>query len=118
TYSHTANIGDNFFGSRDVDLYSFSATAGQLFSASIAAAGSTQPLYYGILRLFDSAGHQLAFGYSFSSIRNYTFAADGTYYLGVSGYYNASYDPTVAGSGNPAYYTGDYTLSMTLVTLT
>ena len=117
TYNHSASIGDNFFGAADVDLYSFSATAGQRFSASIAA-GNTQPLATGILRLFDSAGHQLAFGYSFSSIRNYTFAADGTYYLGVSGYYNASYDPNVGGSGNPAYYTGNYSLTMTLVTLT
>jgi hypothetical protein len=119
TYTHTASIGDNFYGNKDVDLYSFSATAGQRFSASIAAVTTNgTPLSYGILRLFDSAGHTLAYGYPWSPIQNYTIAADGTYYLGVSGYYNAYYDPNVAGSGYPAYYTGDYSLSMTLVTLT
>jgi hypothetical protein len=117
-YSHTATIGDNFFGRSDVDLYSFIATAGQRFSASIVGTGNTQPLPYGIMRLFDSAGHPLTTGYTYSSIQNYTLAAGGTYYLGVSGYYNASYDPNVGGSGTPAYYTGDYGLSMKLVTLT
>src|SRR5262249_56887345 len=72
----------------------------------------------GYLRLFDSAGHQLAIGFSWSGIQHYTFAASGTYYLGVSGYYNPSYDPNVAGSGSSAFYTGAYGLTMTLVTLT
>jgi hypothetical protein len=117
TYSHSASIGDNFFGATDVDMYAFTATAGQRFSAALAAAGSTHPLNDGLLRLFDSSGHQLLFAYSFYGVQNFTLPADGTYYLGISGYYNGNYDPTVGGSGSPAYYTGDYSLSMTLVTL-
>src|SRR5262249_2631608 len=113
-----ATIGDNFFVGRDVDLYSISATAGQQFGASLAAGSGGTPLSAGFLRLFDSAGHQLAIGFSWSGIQHYTFAASGTYYLGVSGYYNPSYDPNAAGSGAQAYYTGAYNLTMTLVTLT
>src|SRR5262249_32839527 len=91
TYTHAANIGDNFFTNRDVDIYGFSANAGQRFSASIAGVTTNgTPLSYGITRLFDSTGHTLAYGFPWSPIQNYTIAASGTYYLGVSGYYNAN----------------------------
>jgi hypothetical protein len=115
----SARIGDGFWGALDVDMYSFSATAGQRFSTSMApvTSGGT-PLIYGYMRLFDSAGHELASGYSFNAIQNYTFAADGTYFLGVSGYGNFGYNPNVGGSGSFAYYTGDYSLTMRLVTFT
>jgi hypothetical protein len=113
----SSRIGDGFFGNLDVDMYSFSAAAGQRFSTSMApvTSGGT-PLNYGYMRLFDAAGHQLAVGYSFNAIQNYTFAADGTYFLGVSGYGNFGYNPNVGGSGSFAYYTGDYSLTLTLVT--
>ena len=68
------------------------------------------------MRLFDSAGHQLTTGYTYSSIQNYTFTTSGTFYLGVSGEYNYYYDPNVPGSGSQAYYSGDYSLTIRLVT--
>jgi hypothetical protein len=115
----SAHIGDGFWGLADVDMYGFSATAGQRLTITASGVGST-PAYYEILRLFDASGRPLAFTYNYTSsvLQNFTIPATGTYYLGVSGYYNANYDPNTAGSGSPAYtfYTGDYRLDMTLVT--
>jgi chitinase len=67
------------------------------------------------LRLFDANGNQLAAnddanGGLYSQL-NYTFGATGTYYLGVSGYGNSSYNP-VTGSGTAGGSTGDYNLSL------
>jgi hypothetical protein len=116
----SAHVGDGFWGARDVDVYSFTATAGQLLTATTSQPAGATPLYYGYLRLFDAAGHLLfsAYGFPYGGIQNYTFTAAGTYYLGVSGPGNYSYDPNVAGSGSPAYNTGDYRLDLTLVTPT
>jgi hypothetical protein len=114
----SAHIGDGFWGSLDVDMYSFSGTAGQRFSVSTATPAGGSPLNYGVLRLFDAAGHELtdAYGYPYSGIQSFTLPTTGTYYLGVSAYYNFYYDPNVGGSGSNAYYTGDYSLTMQLVT--
>src|SRR5262249_13505239 len=74
-----------------------------------------------ILRLFDSNGNQLAynddFGSLYSSINNYLFSASGTYYVGVSGFPNFSYDPNTGGSGSSGS-TGDYRLDLNLFTPT
>src|SRR5207248_1988192 len=37
----------------------------------------------------------------------------GTYYLGVSSYYNVSYDPNTPNSGSFGYSSGSYTLTVT-----
>ena len=42
--------------------------------------------------------------------------AAGTYYVGISGYSNTTYDPTVAASGTAASYTGAYTLTLERMT--
>jgi hypothetical protein len=117
TLATNAQIGDNFWGNRDVDLYQFQGTAGQRLTATTV---ETAPFYYAPLRLFDAAGHQLYFTYNYlsSTIQNFTLPATGTYYLGVSGYGNFNYTPTVAGSGLPAIYTGTYSLTATLFTPT
>ena len=47
----------------------------------------------------------------------YTFAASGTYYLGISGAGNAGYDPAFAGSG-AAGAVGDYRLELSLEVFT
>jgi hypothetical protein len=69
------------------------------------------------LRLFDANGNELTNGFD---ALDYHITAPGTYYLGVSGYPNTSYDPTVGGSGTPYYTpsTGDYRLDLSLVTPT
>ena len=120
-YTHTAHIGDGLYPMKDVDLYQIQANAGQLLTAitSLPTGGSA---INGItMRLFDSTGNQLAiyyYGYGSSSRIDYQFASTGTYYVGISGYPNYNYDPNVGGSGSPYYTpaTGDYQLSLTLVT--
>src|SRR5262249_20090186 len=76
-------IGDNAYGSNDVDIYQFDAAAGQ---ALIVQPGSD---YFTMRRLFDSFGNQLAVSYY--GLLTYTFGAPGTYYVGVSSLYNAYY---------------------------
>ncbi len=97
---------------RDVDLYAFTASTGQRLSAytDFGAAGTTS--MDTILRLFDQSGNQLQFdddsGNAFYSlIGDFALPYSGTYYLGVSGYSNFIYDPSVAGSGTVGAI-GDY----------
>jgi hypothetical protein len=125
SYSHAAKIGDNWWEGKDVDIYSFQATAGQFLNAStsLPSGGSSMAT---IVRLFDANGNQLATAFpynyptysSYASLQQYKFSASGTYYVGISGYYNPYYNPKVAGSGNNAYSTGDYALTLSLVTPT
>jgi hypothetical protein len=113
------HIGDGKFGSKDVDFYSFQAPAGSKVTIQTTqpAGGAAMDTY---LRLFDAGGHQLASNDDsassrYSLISNFNLANAGTYYVGVSGYPNSSYNPTSGGSGK-AGATGDYQLSLTLVT--
>jgi hypothetical protein len=105
TFATDGHIGDGLYPMRDVDLYRIDvATAGQGLTAvtSLPTGGNSMAT---TLRLFDSAGNQLAantFGNGNYSRLMYLFAAPGTFYLGVSGYGNSSYNPNspVAG-GTP-----------------
>lgn len=108
-------IGDGAQGSRDVDVYSMVLVAGQTVNVEVVAqlSGSTLDSY---LRLFDSAGVQLAFnddaGGSLDSSLAYTATVSGTYYVGVSGYGNSFYAP-VTGGGTVAGSTGTYLVAFT-----
>jgi hypothetical protein len=109
-------IGDGAFGAMDVDFYSFQASAGSTVTLqTMQPAGAAAMDTY--LRLFDAAGNLLAAnddsGSYYSLIANFTLAAAGTYYVGVSGYPNSGYDPNVGGSGAPGS-AGDYQLAVTL----
>jgi hypothetical protein len=125
SYNHTAKIGDNWWEGKDVDVYSLQASAGQFLNAgtSLPAGGASTST---IVRLFDANGNQLAVSFpynypnysSYASLQGYKFSAGGTYYVGISGYYNPYYNPKVAGSGNNAYTSGDYSLTLSLVTPT
>lgn len=114
--SYEALIGDGVYGGRDVDLFAVSLAAGQTLTADVTArdVGSTLDSY---LRLFDAAGWELASnddaGGSRDSYLQYTAAAAGTYYVGLSGFRNSRYSPTVAGSGVTGS-TGSYILDLTL----
>jgi hypothetical protein len=118
TFTATAKIGDGLYQSRDVDLYTVQVAAGQAVSVTTSQPpGGQSMLTY--LRLFDAAGHELTSGgftYTSATIPGYVFSTAGTYYIGVSGYYNSSYDPNVGGSGYYAYSTGDYSISVSLFT--
>ena len=108
-------IGDNAtYGAKDVDLYKFTATVASSLTATTAlpAGGNAMDTQ---LRLFDSTGHELAFnndsGGGLYSRLIYRFTTGGTYFIGVAGTNNRSYDPTVAGSGI-AGSVGNYTLTL------
>ena len=71
-----------------------------------------------VLRLFNSAGSQLAVNDNFTGLYSrldYTFTATGTYYIGVSGAANVGYNANAGGSGD-AGSTGDYRLDLSLDT--
>ncbi|MSR26046.1 MAG: hypothetical protein EXS06_03360 [Planctomycetaceae bacterium] len=97
-------IGDGSYAARDVDLYKVVLAAGQTLvidvDASTLSGGSTLDSY---VRLFNSSGKQLArnddSGGSLDSYLSVRVVTAGTYYVGISGYSNASYSPTRAGSG-------------------
>lgn len=115
-FTHGNPIGNGPFAGLDVDLYQFvGAAAGtvtlETFPTGFGANMDT------ILRLFDSAGNQLLVdddsGGGLYSLINYSLTSTGTYYVGVSGYANFGYDPTLGGSGT-SQTLGTYGLQITL----
>jgi hypothetical protein len=92
----------------DIDLMRIDLAAGDQLSAFL-----TQQSYMQ-LRIFDAAGHALTNAYRQPGDTTpllWTAATAGSYYVGVSGYYNTAYDPTVAGSGSSGGYSGPYALA-------
>jgi uncharacterized repeat protein (TIGR01451 family) len=74
-----------------------------------------------VLRLFDSTGIQLRVSddnpapnepFSRDSYIDFTASVSGTYYVGVSGYSNFSYNPFIDGSGASSSSSGNYTLEI------
>lgn len=103
----------------DVDMFRFTVTAGQKVNFDI---DTRLTSLFSYLRLFSASGAELASNRTtpapgetlsgFDAFLQYTFATGGTYYLGVSTYYNTTYDPiTGADTLSPyGYSAGEYTL--------
>lgn len=103
SYFDSDSIGNNinFSPDLDVDLYKVQADAGDRLQVSIDARTFGSSLA-SVLRLFDSAGNELAnaiFGNPDLLIGVNATKSD-TYYIGVSGSSNTTYNPNVEGSGN------------------
>jgi subtilisin family serine protease/subtilisin-like proprotein convertase family protein len=117
TFSTTrdAFIGDGGFGLLDRDIYQFTAQAGQTLSANVTPTSGTLNT---ILRIFDSAGNQVAIdnptATRSASIANYVLGNSGLFYVAVSEGGNAGYNPTQVASGVRATTTGGYRLSVNL----
>jgi hypothetical protein len=93
----------------DIDLHRITLAAGDQLSVFLSQHSYSQ------LRIFDAAGLPLVSGYisqGDSTPMTWTAATAGDYYVGVSGYYNTSYDPNVAGSGSNGGYSGPYQLNL------
>ena len=107
----------------DVDMWRFNVTAGQRVGFDIDNIGGGDTF----LRIFNASGAELianddapapgetASGYE--SYVEYTFPSAGTFYAGVSGYGNSSYDP-ITGNGDGSGRTGPYTLRLTQIGVT
>ncbi len=96
----------------DVDLYRVSLATGDQLQVFL-----EQGSYFH-LRVFDEAGVQKAAQTIYSSGgasagMEYRSPGVGTYYVGISGYANQTYNPTITASGTTGYNTGKYAVSMT-----
>ncbi len=85
------SVGDGPFGDRDVDFYRVDLPS--CTRLTLAPVAESIPI---VLRIFDTAGHQLR--HPTASLTEYLSRA-GTYYIGVSGEGNTTYDPRIGGSG-------------------
>ncbi|WP_164103076.1 FG-GAP-like repeat-containing protein [Candidatus Laterigemmans baculatus] len=109
-----SSIGDNSFGSSDVDLYRVELTAGEGFVIDVDARSIELSSIDSILRVFDSSGTPLYSNDDTADLDpalRFTVPEDGVYYVGVSSYSNFGYDPTVPESGS-GWSTGDYQLTL------
>lgn len=111
-------LGNGIFGLSDVDLYRITTTRGGEITATITArrlpAGSTLDSY---LRLFDGNGVEITSNdqsFGDDSFIDFFVRTAGTYYVGVSGFGNATYNPAVGGSGSATQSTGAYNLNLTV----
>jgi subtilisin-like proprotein convertase family protein len=94
-------------------MYTFTARAGSRLTAVTSQPWGEDAMQT-VLRLFGADGTPLAIANSGGYARlDYTFEEGGTYYLGVSGAGNASYNPATGGSGTEGS-TGNYRLHLTV----
>ena len=113
---------DNISPDIDVDMFSFTATAGQVVDFDIDTALNGTGGLGSFIRLFNTQGTQLDFNddgaapgensINFDAYLRYTFATAGTYYLGVSNFNNTTYS-AVTGNSDTAgglHATGAYQL--------
>lgn len=105
-------------GDKDVDIISFEVESPGLVTLELGSNTDTPEDFDTYLRLFDETGAEIAFNddidpgiQQFSRLEAQL--EPGTYYAGVSGFDNGSYDPNVAGSGVSAA-TGNYSLQFDL----
>ena len=117
----SGQVGDGLYGSRDVDLYRVTLAAGQTLVIDVDAqslSGSSTLDSY--LRVFNAAGRQLASNDdaagSLDSYLSLRATIAGTYYVGVSGYGNSSYNASRAASGNRGS-TGSYQVNFAFSSL-
>ncbi|MCW5777355.1 MAG: proprotein convertase P-domain-containing protein, partial [Phycisphaeraceae bacterium] len=96
-------LGDGLHAGLDVDIFRITMPRGGLITARVDAKSLSIPSQFdSYLRLFDALGNQIAANDQFNgpdAYLDYFVSTGGTYYVGVSGFPNSSYDPTVAGSG-------------------
>jgi subtilisin family serine protease len=106
-------------GATDVDLYKFVPTTSGLYD--IATDTSQEGSVDTYLRLFDASGDQLATNdnansATTASLIRASLTAGETYYIGVSGSGNDSYNPITGASATASSTTGTYVVSVNLAT--
>ncbi len=110
-----ATLGNGLFANLDVDLYKVTLARGGLITAEVFAQRRTSPSTLdSVLRLFNARGEEIASNDQFfgsDSYLDFFVSTGGTYYVGVSGFGNARYNPNVPGSG-ASQSTGAYDISL------
>src|SRR5262245_24878342 len=106
-----AVINDSITPDTDVDMYKFTVTGGQVVDFDIDTPLNGPGGLGSYLRLFDSSGNQIDFNndgaapgentFGFDAYLRHTFAAAGTFFVGVSNANNITYDP-ITGNGETA----------------
>ena len=106
----------------DVDMFSFTVSAGQTLGFDIDGDAASSLDSY--IRVFDGNGVELAFNNRdmgpapepslTESYLQYTFNTAGTYYIGVSSMFNTQYDPITGDDPMRSMTSGAYQLSITL----
>lgn len=101
-------VNSNIATDIDVDMYRFTAAAGQVIDFDIDTASNGVGGLGSYLRLFNATGQQLAYNndanapgentIGFDAYLRYGFSTSGTYYLGVSNANNSLYDPLTGGN--------------------
>jgi subtilisin family serine protease/subtilisin-like proprotein convertase family protein len=110
-----ASIGDGPNAGLDVDIYRFEVSGPSLVVATVQAQRLPIPSSLdSVLRLFNADGAQLALNDNFDGLDSRVelfLPTGGVFFVGVSGFGNAGYNPLIAASGDPQS-TGDYTLAI------
>ncbi|MEQ1827559.1 MAG: DVUA0089 family protein, partial [Pirellula sp.] len=119
-----STVSANLSPDTDVNMYSFSVTAGQVVDFDIDTTLNGTGGLGSYLRLFNSTGVQLSFNndgaapgentVGFDAYLRYSFSSAGTYFVAVSNFNNIQYDP-ISGNGDVsggANATGTYQLTV------
>lgn len=109
-------VGNGTQGALDVDMYRIDMTRGGQITAEVVARrlGTPSPLD-SVIRLFDANGVQLAINDQFfgqDSYIDFFVRTAGTYYIGVSGFGNAAYNPTNLTGRTGPQSQGTYSLNV------
>ena len=135
TLNGTITESENISFSTDVDMFSFTVTAGMTVQFDIDTVSNGPPGLGSYLRIFDAQGNELAANNDrvapgdppppvigpnnpdgFDSYIPYTFTQSGTYFVAVSNWQHRSYNPatgTDALGSDARWLTGDYSLVIT-----
>jgi subtilisin-like proprotein convertase family protein len=112
-----ATVGNGLFGNLDVDLYRVNLSrGGQITAETFAQRLAIPSSLDSVLRLFDASGAEIARNDQTSgndSFIDFFVPTGGFYYIGVSGFGNANYNPALGGSG-ASQSLGVYDLRVTI----
>jgi hypothetical protein len=109
------DFGTNQVGPTDVDMYRFSLLSGGTVTIRLTPDLNNRDDFDTVLRLFNESGTQIAFNDDVGDDRYSTISialTPGTYYAGVSGFGNSTYNP--AGGGRQNGETGNYVIEFSL----
>lgn len=109
------DFGTNEVGPADVDMFRFSLLSGGTVTIRLTPDLSNRDDFDTVLRLFNESGSQIAFNDDVGDDRYSTISialSPGTYFAGVSGFGNSTYNP--AGGGRQNGETGNYVIEFSL----